>query len=218
MQLSKKPPITQVTSPNPPVKMTTLADGAVVKEKVAPQPYSRKFVTPSGTVAVIPMTTGHTISEGPHNSYGIQKMAERKARGNLLYSECPYATGWLIRPDGVQPCKGTHPSVTGAFWRKHPKDGRRYIEDQCCEHMEAIIAERRKAHNAKQREFAEEWIKQQRMTAGNPVAEPTAGRQVPRGATAEATAAPVVQAPAEPPPPIPVADDWGAPDEGDPIG
>lgn len=186
MKLSRHSRIANL-SKDAPVRRTMLPDGTILEEKVPSLP-SRKLVGPDGNVREWTYVTGRTLGghDDPDNAYGRQKLAEKRARGNLLYSECPYANGSLPTPDGVEPCKGIHPleqevvnegynwrkppgpgnmptktvrlNERGAFWKLDPKQPRRYIET-CCPHMEAIIAARKARHNEKQAEFAKAFEK-----------------------------------------------------------
>lgn len=179
LNTSRPSPIAHIGAGSP-VRRTARDDGTILTEKIPPQPYTRKMVSPSGNVSEIPMATGRTIGAGPNNQYGPQHMAKKKGQGFLLYSECPYATGWLPTPKGVKPCKGIHPiedivpnpdfnpmrppladnmttmtirsNTPGAYWRRANRLS--YIEADCCEHMEPIIAARMAAQSEQQREFA----------------------------------------------------------------
>ncbi len=156
MDFSKHSPIAHATE-RAPVQRTRLPNGDVLTEKIPPQPYSRKMVTPSGTVVRVPLATGRTIGREVTNSYGIQKLEEKKLRGLLLYAECPYANGWLPRAPGITPCEGNGDGGSGTFWRRHPNNSNAYVEDQCCEHIQEIIDRRTKAHTAKQADYAEQY-------------------------------------------------------------
>lgn len=155
MNISRKSPIATIGQ-KPPVRRLHRPDGTIVDEKIPATPYARKFVTPSGNVVRVPLATGRTLGQNPaENPYGMIKMAEKFRKGFLLYAECPYATNRLQTPDGVTPCAGTNPGTPGAFWRRHEGNPNAFVEDECCEHIEQIIAERQEIHSVKQHEISE---------------------------------------------------------------
>lgn len=202
-------PVAQLNR-KPPVRRLMQADGTVIEEKVPALP-SRKIVTPSGGVVYVPYVTGRTL--GGHNdtsegsSYWRQKWAEKKAKGNLLYAECPYANGSMPTPDGVEPCKGKHPmeqqvvnelydhrkpisqrnqpmrtvvlSERGAFWKLNPNAPRYYVEDECCPHMEAIIAARKEKQAKRQAEYAAAFKKPDQVYYESKLAEMAKANETP---------------------------------------
>jgi hypothetical protein len=127
-------------------------DEIVLTEKV-PHAISRKFVSPSGNVSDEVLSTARAITEDdPDNRYGVPKIRRLKAKGWVLYAECPYANGWMIPKDGrVKPCKGTNPAHPGAFWKK--LENGRYDESTCCEHVEALIKRRQELQRKHTEEF-----------------------------------------------------------------
>jgi hypothetical protein len=119
--------------PNTPTRRIARPDGTVKMMKVSPIPFREKMVDLDGNTIDVSLATGYGIRGFQNNMYGIQKRAEKIARGFLPYSECPVNSGY----PGADAVKGK---------RCDGKDGRGKMErDTCCEHIEQIAAARRKA-------------------------------------------------------------------------
>lgn len=142
----------------PPTRRIDRGDGVMVTEKVSPIPFSRKMVAPDGDVVFVSLANGFTIRGFKGNDYGRQIWEEKLKAGFLPFDECPF-TGESFKKHYVKagkddaPCKGQN-GVGG------------FSNEECCPHLNKIIASRKDEHRRAQLEYGSNFATQQdRMIA-----------------------------------------------------
>lgn len=130
---SKKPKF--LTGAPPPTRKITRPDGTIVTEKINPIHCKRKYVDPAGFVNEHSLSTGDTL-RNRNAEYGVFIHNLLISKGFLPYDECPLATGRVPIAKGDKPCTG------------------KFSDQQCCPHMEAIIAARKAQHTEHEADFA----------------------------------------------------------------
>ena len=136
-RLPGEPPDFKDISKPPPERTLKLPDGSVRTEKL-PTMFNKKMVDPNGHVVRVALSNGATIKGiGPHNTYGMLKLAEKRRKGFILYDRCPYGpNGDLAATEhSEKPCKG------------------KFSEEKCCPHVQQIIETRRRDYVKKRRRF-----------------------------------------------------------------
>lgn len=156
----------------PPTKKHVLPDGTIRTEKLCPIPLNRKMVDPDGNVVCVVLANGYSIRQ--MDAYGTMILANKLAAGFIPYAECPIASG-RIRDNRAKPCAGS--------------DGRgKFSEQECCEHINAIVTKRRAVKKKKCDAFAArfqnkesaliDYIQHMTRDADPPVASPEAKKPI----------------------------------------
>lgn len=127
-------------------KTRTFTDpnGLVRKEFLPEVALWERFVTPAGSVVMLPLATGRTIRQRNESPYYYQIRGEKIAKGWAPLGECPVAKGYLAL-DG-RACKGAHSDADP------------------CRHVLGLIETRTEEHNKRQAEVAERWKPQSQRT------------------------------------------------------
>ena len=129
MDLSKAEPVAIIRK-TPPTRRTVKADGSIVAEKLSPNPYSAKMVTPVGNVTQVPMTTGRALAvDDVDNRYWGTKEREKLAAGFVYYGRCPNV---------ASPCTDAS-------------------DEHACECVEQIITKRQAVQTEKNAQFHEQF-------------------------------------------------------------
>lgn len=133
-------------SRRPPVKRTSVGDGTEVVEKLSPLGLKMKVVDANGVVASLALSNGGMIRTMQQSPYGVLKLAEKQKKGFIAYKDCPVRLGAMAMPKSWKPCDGG-------------------TDDQCCEHMTALIEARKAAAGKRSAEFAEKFKSGQEQMA-----------------------------------------------------
>lgn len=140
----------------PPKRKRMGPDGVVIEEKLNPMPRHNKIkmVAPSGQVFELSVANGWAIKQPKAQRYYHQILAEKTAAGFLVYAECPVATG------RIPPGKGDDgkPDLGCRDDRGLPL---RATDDQCCPHMERVIAARKRAQEQRSAQFEQAFKSQE---------------------------------------------------------
>jgi len=151
-----------ITGPGTPTKRIMMPDGTMRVEKLCPIPNNVKMVSPDGNVVCLPLAN-NWVDRSPNSEYAQLQLAIKTKAGFIRYDQCPIATGVLPPGKNDKAC-------TGKFSR-----------DECCPHVEKVIAARRAVKQKANAKFAASMETAQDKLIKLAAAQATAGAPAAKG-------------------------------------